>query len=165
MNKLLKLFYSALLFLFMATVSHGQGSTTSFLQGKITDENQQPMAGATIVATHEPSGTAYGANTNSQGLYNIEGMRPGGPYSVEISFVGYARRTFTEIYLMLGEHTTLNADLSQTSTELREVTVIGSRTSKFSTTKTGATTNISGAQMVTLPTVSRNISDITRVSP
>ncbi len=165
MNKLLKLFYSALLLLFMTIVTYGQGSTTSFLQGKITDERQQAMAGATIVATHEPSGTVYGANTNSQGLYNIEGMRPGGPYNVEISFVGYAKRTFTEIYLMLGEHTTLNADLSQTSTELREVTVIGSRTSKFSTTKTGATTNISGEQMITLPTITRSISDITRVSP
>ena len=128
MNKLLKLFYSALLLLFMTIVTYGQGSTTSFLQGKITDERQQAMAGATMGATHEPSGTVYSANTNSQGFYNIEAMRPGGPDNVEIRDVGHAKRTFTEIYLMLGEHTTLNVDLSQTSTELREVTVIGNRT-------------------------------------
>ena len=75
----------------MALVSYGQGSTTSSMSGKIIDEQNQPMAGATIVADHEPSGTVYGATTNNQGLYSIEGMRPGGPYKVEISFVGYQK--------------------------------------------------------------------------
>ena len=139
---------TSLFFFCFVLFTYGQGSTTSFLSGRIIDEQQQAMAGATIVAIHEPSGTVYGATTNNQGLYNIEGMRPGGPYKVEVSFVGYAKRTFTEIFLLLGENTVLNADLSQTSTALREVTVIGSRTSKFNTTKTGATTNISGEQMV-----------------
>lgn len=156
---------TSLFFFCFVLFTYGQGSTTSFLSGRIIDEQQQAMAGATIVAIHEPSGTVYGATTNNQGLYNIEGMRPGGPYKVEVSFVGYAKRTFTEIFLLLGENTVLNADLSQTSTALREVTVIGSRTSKFNTTKTGATTNISGEQMVVLPTINRSISDMTRVSP
>ncbi|HMT67567.1 MAG TPA: carboxypeptidase-like regulatory domain-containing protein, partial [Bacteroidales bacterium] len=56
--------------------------TTSSLTGTISDENGDPMAGATIVATHVPSGTVYGAIANSVGLYSIQGMRPGGPYTV-----------------------------------------------------------------------------------
>ncbi len=126
----------------MVIVIYGQGSTTSSMSGKITDDQNQSMPGATVVATHEPSGTVYGATTNNQGLYNIDGMRPGGPYRVEISFVGYAKRTFTDIFLALGENLVLNADISQSSTELKEVTVVGTRTSIFNTEKTGATTNI-----------------------
>ena len=59
----------------------------------------------------------------------------------------------------------LNAGLSQSSQELQEVTVVGTRASKFNTTKTGATTNISGEQLLVLPTINRSISDIARISP
>ena len=106
----LKHFFASLFFFCLVLFAYGQGSTTSSMSGKIIDEQNQPLAGATVVATHEPSGTVYGATTNSQGLYTLEGMRPGGPYKVEISFVGYAKRTFTDIALLLGENSVLNAD-------------------------------------------------------
>jgi hypothetical protein len=92
-------------------------------------------------------------------------MRPGGPYKVEVSFIGYSKKTFTEINLSLGETYLLNTDLTESNTELNEVVVVGFKPSKFNTTKTGATTNISGAQMIMVPTISRSISDIARVSP
>ena len=92
-------------------------------------------------------------------------MRPGGPYKVEVSFVGFSKKTFTEISLSLGETYVLNTDLTESNTELNEVVVVGAKPSKFNTTKTGATTNISGAQMIMLPSISRSISDIARVSP
>ncbi|HPM87022.1 MAG TPA: TonB-dependent receptor [Bacteroidales bacterium] len=160
-----KYFFTTLFFFCLVLFTYGQGSTTSSMSGKIIDERNQPMAGATVVATHVPSGTVYGATTNSQGLYTLDGMRPGGPYKVEISFVGYARRTFTDITLLLGENSVLNADLSQESTELREVTVVGTKTSMFNTEKTGATTNIKREDMLMVPTMNRTLGDYTRLSP
>jgi hypothetical protein len=139
--------------------------TTSTLSGKITETDGQPLPGATIVATHVPSGTLYGASANIQGSYSIQGMRPGGPYTVNVTFIGYQTQSYTEITLSLGENTTLNSTLAPTMTEMTEVTVIGYATSKFNTTQTGAVTNISNTQMANLPTVSRSISDITRLSP
>ena len=160
-----KHFFVLLFFFCLVLFTYGQGSTTSSISGKIIDKQNQPMAGATVVAIHEPSGTIYGATANNQGLYTIEGMRPGGPYKVEISFVGYNKRTFTDILLLLGENTMLNAELSENIYKPGGVTVIGLKASKFNTTKTGATTNISADQMVVLPTINRSISDIARVSP
>lgn len=157
--------FVTLLFMFISVLIFGQGSTTSSMGGKIVDGQGEVLAGATIVATHVPSGTFYGATTNNEGLFSIQGMRPGGPYKVEISFVGFSKRTFTDINLMLGETFTLNSDLTQSSTELNEVTVVGEKPSKFNTTKTGATTNISGAEMIIVPTINRSINDIARVSP
>jgi hypothetical protein len=92
-------------------------------------------------------------------------MRPGGPYKVEVSFVGFSKKTYTDIELLLGENFTLNTGLTESSTELNEVVVVGAKPSAFNTTKTGATTNISSARMTLLPTVSRSINDIARVSP
>lgn len=117
--------------------------TTSSLTGTISDENGDPMAGATIVATHVPSGTVYGAIANSVGLYSIQGMRPGGPYTVNVTFIGYKTQSYTEITLLLGENTIMNSTMVPTTTEMTEITVVGYATSKFSTTKTGAVTNIS----------------------
>ena len=63
--------------------------TTSALSGRVVDQTGQPVVGAAILAQHEPSGTVYGAITNADGRYTIQGMRTGGPYNVEFSCLGY----------------------------------------------------------------------------
>ena len=160
----LKLIFMPLL-LFFGTATLMAQVTTSTLSGKITETDGQPMPGATIVATHMPSGTVYGAAANNQGIYSIQGMRPGGPYTVNVTFVGYQTQSYTEITLSLGENTTLNSSMVPTTTEMTEVIVIGYGTSKFNTTQTGAVTNITNSQINDLPTVSRSITDVTRLSP
>ena len=85
--------------------------TTSAISGSVIDENKEPIIGATITAVHEPSGTLYGAITNMDGRYTIQGMRTGGPYKVEVSYVGYRKSTFTNLQLELGNTLNLNAKL------------------------------------------------------
>ena len=111
-----------------------------------------------------PSGTTYNAVTNIDGRWTIQGMRVGGPYKVQVTYIGYAEKTYEGINLQLGETYNLNATMSEDVNELGEVVVIGNG-SKFAAEKTGATTNISNEQIMALPTVSRSIEDITRVSP
>ena len=53
--------------------------TTSGISGRVTSQGED-VIGATITATHEPSGTVYRAVTNIDGRYTIQGMRVGGPY-------------------------------------------------------------------------------------
>lgn len=54
----------------------------------MTDKNKEPIIGANVIVTHEPSGTRYGACTNADGRYFIQGMRAGGLYRVKVSCVG-----------------------------------------------------------------------------
>ncbi len=154
-----------LLSLLLGSVTLMAQVTTSSLSGKVTDTNGEPMAGAIVVATHQPSGTLYGATANSQGSYSIQGMRPGGPYKVSVSFIGYGTMDYTDITLYLGETTTINSNLTESLTEVSEIVVVGARTSKFNTTKTGASINISNEQMTALPSINRSINDMARVSP
>ena len=158
-------FIFILLSLFIGTATMMAQVTTSTLSGKITEADGQPLPGATVVATHVPSGTLYGSTANSQGLYSIQGMRPGGPYTVNVSFIGYSTQSYTDITLALGENTTLNSTMVSTMTEMTEVTVVGYATSKFNTTVTGAVTNITNSQIANLPTVNRSVADLTSLSP
>ncbi|HNZ72306.1 MAG TPA: carboxypeptidase regulatory-like domain-containing protein, partial [Prolixibacteraceae bacterium] len=139
--------------------------TTSAISGKVTSDGKSPLPGATVVAVHQPSGSQYATIANSEGYFNLQGMRPGGPYNVKVSFVGYSSLSYTDITLSLGESFLLNATLKEDVTEVSEVMVVGAKPSKFSAEKTGATTNISREQMSFMPTINRSISDIARVSP
>ena len=139
--------------------------TTSALGGRVVDANGEPIIGAAVVATHEPSGTVYGVVTNNDGRYAINGMRSGGPYKVEISCLGYQSLTYTDVNLQLAETSALNGSLKEDAQMLGEAMVIAAPASKFSAEKMGSATNISAKQMATIPTVSRSIDDITRLSP
>lgn len=162
-NNLNRLFVTILLFVGMVTTTLGQ-VTTSSISGKVTGD-KEILPGAAIVAVHVPSGTQYGTITNSDGRFTIQGMRPGGPYTIEISFVGYSKATYQDISLSLGELFTLNSDLKESTTAVEEVLVVGAKPSAFNNLKTGATTNVSSRELTTLPTISRSISDFTRLSP
>ncbi len=139
--------------------------TTSALNGIITDEAGEAIPGATVVAVHTPSGTTYYAVANNEGRYAINGMRTGGPYSVEVSCLGYRTVTYTDLTLQLADSYSLVAELQTDNEMLSEAIIVSAAASKFSAEKTGAATNISNEQMLSMPTVSRSITDITRLSP
>jgi len=136
--------------------------TTSALSGKISSNNE-PIIGATVVATHTPSGTTYGAVSNEKGRYFIQGMRVGGPYTIMISYVGYKKVEFTDVQLALGETSTINALLKESSQQLNEV-VVTTRAGVKSAAG-GAASNFNSKQIVNTPTVDRNIYDIAKMSP
>lgn len=153
-----------LLFTLSGILSFAQ-ITTSGMNGKISTINNESLPGATVVAVHQPSGTQYGTTTNSDGQFNLQGMRPGGPYKVEVSFVGYSKSTYTDVTLYLGETFVLNSKLTESNVDIGEVVVIGAQASKFSTDKTGATTNVNNKQITNMPSINRSMSDIAKLSP
>ena len=164
MKQTIKCFIAAIAAMFVAVSAYAQ-ITTSSLGGRVIDVNGEPVIGAAVVATHEPSGTVYGVVTNEDGRYTINGMRSGGPYKVEISCLGYQTVINTDVTLQLAEQFSLNSTLNEDKEMLSEAVVIGQAASRFAGEKTGAATNISSAQMESLPTVSRSITDITKLSP
>ncbi len=137
--------------------------TTSSMSGKVLDADGE-LIGATVQAIHEPSGTTYGIVTNAAGNFSIEGMRVGGPYTIKVSYIGYQTKVYNDVTLVLGENFNLNVELNSSADQLEEVIVVGTA-SKFAGQKTGAAININNKALSQMPTVSRSISDIARLSP
>lgn len=134
--------------------------TTSSLSGIVTDTNGEPLPGATVVATHTPSGTTYGTVAQTSGKYTIPGMRVGGPYTVKVSFIGYREQTYENIYLSLGVAADIDAALPDASTELQEIIVTADRNDIFSSDRTGAASSFSKDAINRLPTIGRTVNDI-----
>jgi len=165
MKKAFKSLLLAFTTLFVSIVAYSQ-VTTSSLSGRVVDQSGEPVIGAAVLATHEPSGTVYGAITNADGRYTIQGMRPGGPYKVDFTCLGYQDAIYTGVALQLAETYSLNARIAEASEVLEGTVVVASANSKFAAQeRTGAVTNIASDQILSMPTVNRNITDVTRLSP
>jgi hypothetical protein len=160
MKKTLKVYL--ILVAFFSVVFSGYAQvTTSGMSGKISGVNNEPLAGAAVVAVHVPSGSQYGTITNSEGRYVMQGLRPGGPYNVTVTFVGYANASYNGLTLLLGDSYSLNVNLKESNIALEDVVITASR----GVEKAGANTNVSSRQIQAMPTITRSINDFTRFSP
>src|SRR5690606_5695049 len=112
-----------------------------------------------------PSGSEYGTSSRPDGRFTIPNARVGGPYTITITFVGYNEVKKENVYLNLGQTTDLKLTLVESSVELEGVEISASGSDVFNPERTGASTNISTEQINTLPTVGRNITDFTRMTP
>jgi hypothetical protein len=162
MRKLLLL----VIFAFITTLgAWAQGVTTSSINGLVTDQQGGPIPGANVIAIHQPSGTEYGVATNSNGRFNIPNMRVGGPYKITVSFVGNETMTYEGISLKLGEPYALNVKMKEGGVDLNEVIVTGAQDKLMNSDRNGATTSIDNRQIMTLPTITRSLNDMTRLTP
>ena len=98
--------------------------TTSSMSGKITDINGEAVEGITVLAVYIPSGTQYYSITDNNGYYRIQNMKPGGPYSVEVSLLGYCKNVQKGATLALAENYVHNVILQEESISIDEIVVM-----------------------------------------
>jgi hypothetical protein len=107
------------LFLFASQqLIHAQ-VTTSAIEGVVRSATGEVLSGASVKLTHLPTGTVVNSTTSSTGRYFIVNLQPGGPYTIEVSFVGYKAETRSEVYLDLGESAKSDFGLVSTMQELK----------------------------------------------
>ncbi len=139
--------------------------TGATITGQVTDDGGESLVGVTVVATHTPSGTSYGAITRGDGRFTMANLRVGGPYTVSTTYTGYEGKKTEGLMLSVGQKLPLNVTLKSSSTTLGEVVVTATSDPVLNSERTGASTNISRLQISNLPTISRSAADYTRLSP
>jgi hypothetical protein len=138
--------------------------TTSSITGYVKSDTGTPLEGATVTAVHQPSGTKYLTISKKDGNFTLPNTRIGGPYQLTVEYIGYAPQTINNITLNLGEPFSVDVALTTKSTVLNEITInAGARSSARN--KTGASTVFNSRQIATSPSISRSITDFTRLTP
>ena len=153
--------------MFLSTVFVGFGQiTTSTISGIVKDQKGQIIPGATIHATHTPTGTDYYSVTNKSGVFVIPAARVGGPYVIHASFVGYRKGELKDVNTSLGLTENVEFVLIEEATQLSEVVVTANKSSIFSKEKTGAAQQFGRRELTTIPiTGARTIDGITKYNP
>jgi hypothetical protein len=163
-DNLNKFFLTMVLLAGMVLTTVGQ-VTTSSISGKVSDDKNAPLTGATVFVKHVPTGTTYGTLVAVDGGYSISGMRVGGPYEMEISFIGYSSQKASNLFLTVGEEATYNFTLGEKALQIGEIVAIGSKNQKFSSNRTGAQEIFTSETIEKLPTLNRSLSDFTKLTP
>ena len=148
-----------LILLFVSVATFAQ-ETTSILNGHITDSKGVFVSGASITVKHEPTGFSTSTQTNSKGIFYVPNLKPGGPYTIKIPYIGFKEEVFSDVNLALGNNPEVSVSLQATYSEVTEVTVTAAGRKIIS----GSTT-IGSRQLATLPTLGRSLSDFTRLTP
>lgn len=137
-------------------------STTSSITGVVKNASGTPLSGASITATHIPTGTVYSTSSRTGGRFDINNMNPGGPYKITATFVGFSASNQEDVFLTLGETQRTDFGLKDNMTELAEVIVAGTRSIG---NKSGSETQIGRDKIMNVPSVGRNLNDFIRFTP
>jgi hypothetical protein len=156
-----------MMLLFMTTAFMGFSQiTTSTISGVVKTQKGETIPGATIHATHEPTGTNYYSVSNKNGVFVIPAVRPGGPYTIHATFVGFKKGELKDISTSLGLTENVQFVLFEEATQLSEVVVTAQRSGIFSKEKTGAAQQFSRRELQSVPiTGARTIDGITKYNP
>ena len=155
----------SLLVMMLSFVGFGQ-ITTSAISGIVANEKKEVLAGASIHATHLPTGTQYTTTANKSGVYVLPAVRVGGPYTIHASFVGYKMGEVTEVNTQLGLTSNVDFVLIDEVKALKEVVIGTTRNSIFSKERTGAAQQFSRRELTSIPiTGARTIDGITKYNP
>jgi len=128
--------------LFLALPASSQN--TGSIKGKVSD-NKGALPGVTVKLEGNVPQTQ---TTDRDGNYNFTNLRPGN-YTVTSTFVGFTPST-NPVTLAAGQQSVVNVTLSEETTNLDEVVVIGYGTQK-KTSVTAAVSSIQGSSIANLP--------------
>jgi len=95
----------------------------------------------------------------------LPNLKIGGPYSIDVSFVGLKPEHRDGITLYLGQTFKQNFELTNDVTQVGEVAVIAFNDKAFSSSRTGSQELITRTQVDRLPTINRSIQDFVKLEP
>jgi len=164
MKQTFKGFLTSLLGLLLSVGASAQ-VTTSSISGRVSD-GDGAVAGAAVIATYVSSGTSYYSVTDKNGSYRINAITPGGPYSVKVEMLGYRPVEYNGLYAPLGEVLTLNVSLQVEAVGLEAaVFTADGLESGMNINRAGVGTSISEKTIESLPTTSRSMNDVMKLTP
>jgi Carboxypeptidase regulatory-like domain len=145
-----------------ASAGWAQTVTTGSLAGVVTDAQGGVLPGATVVATHTPTGTAYETVTDGEGRFTILNMRVG-PYSVAVTMSGFKKEERPDVSVTLGEQRAVDFKLP-IETVVETVSVVAD-ISIIDSSRAGTAQSVSQQVVESLPSINRSIYDLVKVSP
>ncbi len=140
----------------------GQGSTSSRITGQVFSGAEE-LIGATVIAVHEPTGSRYGTATNSAGLFTLNNLNVGGPYTITVSYTGFETVELKNISLALGQTATYNIEMKESAQLIDEIVVTAG--GLFDGNRTGSETKVTEEAITNIPTTDRGLRDYLRLTP
>ena len=146
-NKSINLFVGFFLVSIFSLNTIASNDTTSALRG------DTGVAEATVVVTNLATGVSKRTSSDSNGIFSVGNLKPGGPYKITISKSGYATETLDNVYLTVSETAKLSVAMVSTA-DIDDVVVTGTRSASVQTSLA-----VTAEDITKIPSIERSISD------
>ncbi|MGQ2976768.1 MAG: TonB-dependent receptor [Sphingopyxis sp.] len=133
--------------------------TSSSLRGTV-ETASGPVAGAAVTVTHVPSGTVSRTTTDASGNFGANGLRVGGPYTVEVTADGFDSTQVTDLFLQAGQPFRLPITLEDTA-----IVVTASSVKGAVEQSNGPITALNREAIEGAASINRDIRDLARRDP
>jgi outer membrane receptor protein involved in Fe transport len=150
----------------LPTAAAAQQITTG-IQGQVTSEAGQPLAGAEVTVTDTRTGQTVTTSTDTSGLFSALNLTTGGPYTVTATAGNFQGQTVEQVFTSLQGNTQLSFRLSPAAaveTGEQTITVTGAR-ARITQLATGPGSSFGAEVLETAPTFNRDIRDVIRLDP
>ena len=134
---------------------------TSGIQGTVNDDAGNPIAGASVVVTDTRTGVARTFTTGTSGSFSANNLTTGGPYTVEVSALGFEGQTISGIQTSLQGNTSLTFSLA---TGGGVIVVTGARV-QLAEMAVGPGVSFDAEVLEAAPSFNRDVRDIIRIDP
>jgi len=143
-----------------------QGVTTGAISGFVQDSAGAPLGGAAVEVRYAATGFRGSAITNTRGFYLIQGLEPGGPYTVTARAIGYRAERAEGLRVGLGQATRHDFRLVSSPVQVEDIVVqtVGEE-EIFSPSNQGTSTTIADSALRRLPTLNRDFADFVKLTP
>lgn len=142
-----------------------QSTSTAGIRGRVVDGEGAPVAAAAVTLMDSRTGTTANTRSDADGRYAIRGQRPGGPYRLTVSHLGFRGFVHDGIVLRLGRFVDLRIVLVTEAIGLPELVVQADSDPDFNPGRIGIATLVTSETLRELPTLSRNFIDFAALSP
>ena len=145
-----------------AGVVFGQGTDLGTIRGTVTDSTGGVIPGATVTVTDTLTNTARETRTNSQGNYEMFGLKAG-TYRVTITAAGMSKQEITDVVLNGSDAVSADAVLKVSAAQ--ESVVVSMEAPAMNTEDQTISQTIDNQAIVELPRDSRDVYSFLFLSP
>ena len=149
----------------MASQAAAQGVTSAAIVGTVMAEGGAPVSGADVTLTKPATGEAHVVTTRSNGRYTVDNASAGGPYTLTVRAIGFQPIKVEGLNLTLGQRLSHDVQLTRTTVQLQDITVITRPSVLADVSRTGPSTVVSDTAIQRYPLQGRNFTDLIQTSP
>ena len=157
-----RLFAGTVLSLGTVTALHAQLSTTAIISGTVTDASGAVLPNAQIVVTDEQTHAQTRQQTSTDGSFTVPGL-PIGTYDVTVSMNGF--QSFSETGVVLHPTVTSTVIAKLRAGKVSTAVTVQASAAQVETKSSELSSDVSAAQVKTLPLNGRNYQALAAVMP
>lgn len=137
---------------------------TSSVQGVVTDEAGEPLAGASVTITDMRTGRTSTVTSSSSGGFTFRSLEVGGPFTISANASGYQGERVEGVYATLGDTTSLRFELADSAEPMNEI-IVSANAIVTTPRALGPGTSFSLQVLESQPSATRDIRDVIQTDP